>query len=279
MEKFVLDISRTPESITYISRKTNAQYSKHLSEDWHGGDRFKTILMNAISFLLPSGEKLLIDVINNNLKNINDEKLLRECKWFIRQEVNHSAEHIRYNNSLCDSRGYDYEKLQLESHINRNSYKVVKRALGEQYCLAMTACIEHLNSIAGELMLTDKRWFSGMPIEMIDFWEWHSIEEIEHKAVCFDVYLSIYGERELLHKVMRYSAQQLGHTILSIACNMYQMEGHPKEEIETWITQSEFMAGENGILKTIERKISPFYDFNFHPWDNDNSELLAKFTT
>jgi predicted metal-dependent hydrolase len=273
-----MDMSRTPNNIAYISRKTSSQYQKLLASDWHGGDRFKTIMMNAISFLLPSGEKLLIDVINNNLKNITDEKLLKECKWFIRQEVNHSAEHIHYNKMLCEARGYDYDGLQASSHLTRNSYKVVKRALGEQYALAMTACIEHLNSIAGELMLTDPRLVAGLPSEMRGFWEWHAIEEIEHKAVCFDVYLALYNDRELLNKVMHYSTLQLGDTVMSIACNMFAMEGGSKEDMVAWITESEFVSGENGILQTIETMIEPFYHPTFHPWDHDNSELISKFS-
>ncbi len=69
--------------------------------------------------------------------------------------------------------------------------------------LAITVALEHFTAIMAHSLLTEKDPLPGAPAEVLRLWQWHAIEEVEHKAVAFDTYLAV--TRELSR------VQALGH--------------------------------------------------------------------
>lgn len=57
--------------------------------------------------------------------------------------------------------------------------------------LGATMCIEHITAIVAAEMIADHRHLEGSDEEMRKLWLWHGIEEIEHKAVAFDVWMYV----------------------------------------------------------------------------------------
>ena len=54
--------------------------------------------------------------------------------------------------------------------------------------LAATTYMEHFTALLAERLLEDKQFANKADPEMIKLWQWHAIEELEHKAVAYDVY-------------------------------------------------------------------------------------------
>ncbi len=46
---------------------------------------------------------------------------------------------------------------------------------------------------------------------------------------------------------------------------------------ELWRGGFKFLFGEKGALRGLKQPYLDFYKKDFHPWDHDNSELIARF--
>ena len=65
--------------------------------------------------------------------------------------------------------------------------------LSPTFSMALTAASEHVTTILARLILTDEKWLEGASAEFRKIWYYHALEEIEHKAVAFDVYKEVKG--------------------------------------------------------------------------------------
>jgi predicted metal-dependent hydrolase len=65
------------------------------------------------------------------------------------------------------------------------------------YELAITAGYEHFTAILGDLTLesqgTAGDWLAHAETRLQTWWRWHAAEELEHKAVAFDLYHHLGG--------------------------------------------------------------------------------------
>jgi predicted metal-dependent hydrolase len=57
--------------------------------------------------------------------------------------------------------------------------------------LALTVALEHFTAIMAYSLLTEREPLPGAPEEIVRLWQWHAIEEIEHKAVAYDTFLAV----------------------------------------------------------------------------------------
>ena len=62
-----------------------------------------------------------------------------------------------------------------------------------RYQLAMTCALEHFTAMMAELLLNNEDMRELMDPEVRRLLVWHALEETEHKAVAFDVYLATGG--------------------------------------------------------------------------------------
>lgn len=237
-----------------------------------GDDYFKMVVVNAFSIPLPSGEKFFIDSLKHSIKKINNDMLAKQVKIFVRQEALHRKSHIEYNKILSNERGYSLEKL--ESLYLLNS-EYVRKNYDEKYCLALTVCLEHLTASAAEAYFNNLHWLNECNPEIINFWKWHAIEELDHSAVAFDVYNELYNDKPYLNKVMgevyRKFAAFLEKTILT----MVIMDGKSVTDMKKWILESSFMNGESGVVPYFETLLNKFYQDDFHPSTHISKQSLT----
>ncbi|MFV3405951.1 metal-dependent hydrolase [Pseudomonas sp. NY15463] len=242
-----------------------------LGGDWFGGDRLRTIIANALSIPLPSGERMFIRALHHYLDQIQDPLLREEVKIFFKQESTHTQEHVKYNRWICQHRGYDLAQVEAP-YKDHNEYLCEH---GEpRLLLATTVCMEHLTAIISHLLISEPAWLADAEPVVRDFWLWHSVEEIEHKAVAFDVYRQVIGDKGYLDEVMRRTVVQLAQNLRFTACQMYLMEGGRPRDVRQWLDSSPFLNGEQGLLASIVKHVDDFYRADFHPWDHDNHHLI-----
>src|SRR6187431_619967 len=72
---------------------------------WLNGDPVATAWFNALSATFPRGETLFVDAVKAFRENA-PPALAEEIRGFIRQEVNHTREHLAFNRAAADA-GYD----------------------------------------------------------------------------------------------------------------------------------------------------------------------------
>ncbi len=154
---------------------------------WNGGDAFRSRLFDAISLLLPSGEKFVIAVASDWLNassqtQIPKEELRREVQRFIREEIAHSRAHRLYN-----------ERLALHAPAERLEQRVAS-AMEEMADwdlltrMAFAAAFEYLTALLSvEVLRTRSVWIGDGTAPQIRLWRWHSQEEVGHRHVVADI--------------------------------------------------------------------------------------------
>ncbi|MDG1243845.1 MAG: metal-dependent hydrolase, partial [Porticoccaceae bacterium] len=182
----VRPISKTPDGVAIQPRNMNFELQKCLASDWADNDPFLTAVFNAMSMSFPSGERNFIDSVRHYQDRITDEKLLNDVKGFYKQEGIHSREHRKYNKILCEQRGYDYDDLESvflrRIEMGNNDPRITPRVI-----LASTVSVEHFTASFGESLL-EGRILKNIDGPIGELWQWHALEELEHKSVAFDVY-------------------------------------------------------------------------------------------
>lgn len=263
--------SNTPEGVLIKARNMSFEIEQALATDWADKDAFLTAIFNAMSISFPSGEKNFIDSVRVYQDRIEDPKLRSEVKGFFKQEGIHSREHRKYNQLLCQQRGYDLEKLE-GVYLNRieaskNDPKITNRVM-----LASTVAVEHFTASFGESFLQGKL-VKNVEGPLGDLWRWHSLEELEHKSVAFDVYRQIGGDNKMRTTVMRLSMMTLFWDVMKVAIKILRHD----QQLWKWKTvksMANFLFSKQGFIRIHVPAYKAFFRDDFHPWDIDNRPLL-----
>jgi predicted metal-dependent hydrolase len=264
--------SYTPDNVPIKKRNPELDIAEALKGEWMDNHVFATAWFNAMSITFPLGEQFFINSVRHYRDRITDPKLQEEMRQFFSQEAVHLREHRRYNEKLCELRGYDLEKL--EGPLRRRMAWVRKNVPAREQ-LAGTAAVEHLTAVLAEKALGDAGIFADAEPAMRDLWQWHSVEEMEHKAVAFDVYRAIGGTEKMRRAAMRRSTLFLTWDILHGVRHILKCDGKlwsPK----IWLSGVRFLFGQQGILRGTWAPYKAFFDQDFHPWQEDTSELIAQ---
>jgi predicted metal-dependent hydrolase len=149
---------------------------------WLGGFAPATHFFNGMNLVFPDGERFFIGAVRDSLPGLRDDDGLRaQVQGFTGQEGRHAHEHQRYFQVL---RGQGYEIDRFLARFERFCRWIGR--LPAPLRLAMTAGAEHYTATFGAFALGDPLVLSAHPV-MRRLVVWHATEEIEHKAVAFDV--------------------------------------------------------------------------------------------
>jgi predicted metal-dependent hydrolase len=175
--------AKTPADLTITPRDRRFGRGARQARWWHGGDPIATAWHNALSITFPRGEAFFIESVKA-FRDGAPPKLEAEIKAFTMQEVMHSREHVAFNKRVTDA-GYDVaglEKAVIDSlELTKGRPQILN--------LAVTMALEHYTAMLAQMMLSHPRYFAGVEAETRAMWQWHAIEEIEHKGVAYDTWL------------------------------------------------------------------------------------------
>ncbi len=263
--------SSTPENVAIEPRNRQHELSGALARDWFDNHAFKTAWFNAMSITFPLGEKFFIDSVRNFSPQIEDPKLQDEIKAFCGQEGFHRREHERYNQSLCEQRGYDlgYLEGRIEKNIARS-----KKFLSRMEQLAITAALEHITAIMAESALgEDSPMAVGVDADMKTLWTWHAAEEMEHKSVAFDVFRAVGGTEKMRKQALRRATVFL---MIDVLIGTVHMLRRDKKfwDVRLWAQGWKFLFFKGGILRRVWHNYKAYFRDGFHPWQLDTRDLL-----
>lgn len=263
--------SHTPLDVAIEPRNRHHDLKAALATDWFDGHAFKTAWFNAMSMTFPQGEKFFIDSVRHFADRIDDPKLLAEIRGFCGQEGFHRREHEHYNQTLCSLRGYDYEYL--ENRLAKNIARG-KKLMSPLEQLAATAALEHITAIMAESSLADDSPMAQSTDPMMrELWDWHAVEEMEHKAVAFDVYRAIGGSEKLRRRALRQATFFLVVDILAGVVHMLRRD-RKLWKLSQWVDGWKFLFFRDGILRRIWPAYKDYFREGFHPWQRDTRPLL-----
>jgi predicted metal-dependent hydrolase len=263
----------TPSDLTITSRNLNVARDAVNPRWWHGGDPVATAYFNALSATFPQGETFFIETVRR-FRDQADPRLQEQIAVFVQQEAMHTREHVAFNR-LIKSAGYDtaamdaYTRKRID--IARSRHPIVQ--------LAVTVALEHFTAIMAHSLLSDADPLPGAPRDVVRLWQWHAIEEIEHKGVAFDTYLSatknISGGRRwfIRCQIMLLISFQFWRSNFRHMADFFRQDGINTPR--TWWKVMQFLLVKPGMLRKIFRPYLSFYRSDFHPWLHDDRGLIA----
>lgn len=195
-------LRRPPEPVA--ARKTAFDLTQ-ARVHWMADDAQATHTLNVGNLLFPTGERFFNDSLRNALPYVTDDRLRKEIRGFLGQEVTHGNEHERCVDRM-EEHGIDFRReLDLFERGRKildkrvNSLPEPLRRQAVLLTVAATAAAEHFTASLAGYILEDNKWSdSGVDPDMAHLFLWHASEEIEHRHVAFDVYQHVgggYGRR------------------------------------------------------------------------------------
>lgn len=149
---------------------------------WLADNAIATHIFNGLNLVFPDGERFFIASVQARLARVQDPELKRQVRGFFGQEARHAHEHESYFQAL-EAQGYE---IQTFLRRFRRFAQWTERWLPAPLRLAMTAGAEHYTATLGGHALEQDLIDQAHPT-MRDLIAWHATEEIEHKAVAYDV--------------------------------------------------------------------------------------------
>lgn len=234
-----------------------------------GNNPVKSAYIAALSSTFPPGEAEFIESVRLFRDQVKDEKLLEQVRGFIGQEGHHSHQHKQLNEQIRD---LGFDAVRLENHLARD-IKKFKAERPDRVRLAMTVGMEHVTAIMAEHALENPETFDGLDEPIRELLLWHAVEEIEHKAVAFDVFMTVDGDRELLHKTFKLATRLF---CVRITCYMIGMLWWSRT-MPRWRHIKEYwnyLFGDKGVVTLIKKPYKDYFRDDFHPWDHQNQALV-----
>ncbi|MDR3416277.1 MAG: metal-dependent hydrolase [Nevskia sp.] len=255
------------EDVGIPVRKLGLQYGDNVPEFWFGDNALLTCLFASFSASLPGGEGQFIHSVRNYQDQIKDPLLMAQVRAFIGQEAQHSREHEALNKCM-QAKGYPIGRIErLLEKINKSQ----REHAAPKRQLVMTVCGEHITALMADYYISKNPETLGMVHPSVrKIWAWHSIEESEHKAVAFDVYMKLVGDRKYLCRQMRISIFMFLLTAPLLALYLLMYSGR----FFSWKTWREGLPLLWRMLRDSRHDFRDFYKPDFHPSQHDNTEKL-----
>jgi predicted metal-dependent hydrolase len=232
---------------------------------WMDNDPFKTRFFDAMSTLFPQGEKFFITSVREFKDDITDPQLQQEVRDFTRQEAQHSMIHRQFNDRLAaQGVDIDYINRELEKHF----FERMPRFTSRYQRLSATAALEHLTAMMCTCFFERKELLDTSDPRVRAMYAWHAIEEVEHKAVAYDVLTKVakvaYPRRVLSMMIVTFG---FPFTVATIMNHMFKVDGFSfMERMKLWAKGLWWFYKPGGLFPPTLGYYFAYYKPGFHPW-------------
>jgi predicted metal-dependent hydrolase len=242
---------------------------------WLNGDPVATAWFNALSATFPRGETLFVDAVRA-FRADAPPRLAGEIRAFVKQEVNHTREHLAFNRA-ADAAGYDFARIDARvEQLIRDVYARPKAAW-----LAVTIALEHFTAMFAHEFLEHPEHFVGADVEQAELWRWHAVEELEHKGVAYDTWLhatrgwSRWRRWKVKSVLMLVITRRFIRNRLRDATELLAQDGIAGSRATVRLVW--YLVGKPGILRRVFPAWCAYFAPGFHPWNRDDRHLIGKY--
>lgn len=241
---------------------------------WFGGNAFKTRFFDALSTTFPEGEKFFITCVRDYRDEIRDPQLQQQVRDFIRQEGQHGMVHIRFNNRL---RAQGVRIDLIDSHM-RSNFAFMRRLLPRAYTLAQTAAAEHLTAVMCHSFFHRHEILADADPRIRAMYAWHAIEEIEHKAVAFDVLQRVARAGYFTRMIMMlYVSFFFPLHIFAIVRHMLKVDGFSfRQRLGLFARGLWWLYKPGGLYPPLMPHYFAYWKPGFHPWKSGRVDYYQR---
>jgi len=270
--------SLRPDNLHIIERKIAFDFKiKRNQKKYWNDDLILTHFFNAFQQTFPEGERLFIEAAMDCIKkyaekNPMNDQLTEDYKLFRNQEVRHGQIHKIWTEKLIDL-GYDGFLRFNQKMVDFRHW--FRKRFNAKFRLAFTAAAEHYTAALAFLIVHVKPEViarSNLPYRGVILY--HSMEELEHKGVCFDLFKHFSGSYLIRVIAFLYLSLDLFLKVYKRFRYLLIKDGiwnanHKRQTIK-------FLLGKQGLLRLTFLRIMSYLLPSFHPWRYDDRIALRK---
>jgi predicted metal-dependent hydrolase len=224
-------------------------------------------MIDALQATFPDGERFFISCVRAFREQITDPELLAEVKSFMRQEGQHGIVHSQYNQRLREQ-GLDIDAIVDFVNIS-NDYHLKHRS--KEYNLALTAAFEHFTAMLAEIFFVRKDTMENADPKLRAMMAWHAVEEMEHKAVAYDVMQKVakvgYFTRCL---AMVHATLILGDVTARFTNRLLKNDGFSFGKRMWMMAKGQWwLFGYKGLISSHLGTLFAYFKPGFHPWQQE----------
>jgi predicted metal-dependent hydrolase len=247
---------------------------------WCADSRVATHVWNGVNLLFPAGERFFVRSVRHYMNALPPE-LAADVKGFFGQEGRHAQAHERIF-QLLREQGYDVDAVIRP--YERIAFQYLERIAPAALRLSITAAAEHFTALMAEDALTVPELLDAVDPQCRGLFLWHAVEELEHKAVAFDVLAAVAPSYPLRVTGMAIGALMLGVFWAYTTTELMKQDGmtlmDAKRELDGFARAPGGSRGPNVLPKVgpriFVRGIGKYLRRDFHPNNKDHSELIKR---
>lgn len=238
---------------------------------WNDDDPVLTRFFDALSVHFPDGERFFIQSVRNYQDRVTDPKLKEDIRHFFRQEAQHGIVHDTYNTVMA-AQGVNVDKIVSRLKM---AIRLFQTHLSPKHQLALTAAFEHITATLGEgFMDGEGEMFRHAHPVMRAMFMWHGVEEVEHKAVAFDVYETAAGGGYFTRAAALIGGTAVVHLVVgSVAWHMLKVDGMNRRPLLIAKGLNR-LYGPKGLLTRLVPRYLDWFRPGFHPMDSGMPEKV-----
>ena len=246
---------------------------------WFAGSTAATQIANGVNLLFPAGERFFVRSVRHYVDQLDDPHLVAQVRGFFGQEGRHAQAHERFFDTLREQ-GYDIDAI-LEPY-EAFAFGRVEKYSSPALRLAVTVACEHFTAIMAEDALAGGDLEGAHPT-MRQLLEWHALEELEHKAVAFDVLRAVNPSYALRMSGMALATLLLGGFWVQATRALLAQDGMTLREAARELGTMRDVAERQGLqmskpifTRVFLRGIREYLRPGFHPNDKDHSRIFRE---
>ncbi len=253
------------------ARRVSFDFSGQIPKHWLGGKPFLTHMANSFTLVFPGGEKFFIRSIKPFLQDIQDERILKDAQGFIGQEMTHAMQHEKFFDKF-KQQGYEVDGFLKIFHAL--AFDLLEPRISPKLRLAITAGLEHYTALLAEVGITSKVLDSAHP-EMARLFYWHAAEEMEHKAVAYEV-LQAVDDSYLLRLVGMWLASLFLFVFSSMGIITLLWQDGKLLDINVAEEVWDLNLGEKALLPKAAKIFFEYFKPDFHPAAHDTTAIAQQ---
>ncbi len=228
---------------------------------WFDDSAFKSMCANSLSVIVPESERFLMRTAQATYPHLSDPRLIQAADVLLHEEDAHSRVHDGYN-ALLVRQGY---VIAPHEAFVRRLHAIIEGHMGLRTRLAACLCSEYLTALTAQHILALNLGQSGtVDPRMRRLWEWHTLEELDHRSTMHDLYLHMGGG--YLRRCIVMLGLTLIYSVGHAACLASLIR---QDRILSGVTDDPtkhgFLFGSNGFYWAISRGWIRFFRPGFHP--------------
>jgi predicted metal-dependent hydrolase len=248
-------------------RHIDFRFPESMPKYFYAGNATATTFFAMLSGFFPPGERYFMESVRQFRDRVKDDNQRAAISGFMGQEAIHGREHDRLNELLAE-RGFD---MKAPDRFVRIGLAVLEK-LPASTRLAATTFMEHFTALLAEQLLEDEQFRQQADPEMIKIWQWHALEELEHKAVAYDVY-ELVGNNRTERVAAALASMLVLLPMLGITWSWMLARDGQLGNVPDNIKGLNVLFGRDGFVSRILPRLPEFIGARFHPDDHDTKAI------